>query len=60
MAVWEYDIGLATHDSLREGWTVHHWTRVVVVADTELDARLMACQVAACGGWMPTVALLRL
>lgn len=57
---WEFDIGVSTHDLLRDGVTVRHWTRVHVAAGSYAEARLIACQMAACGGWMPTADLLRL
>ena len=58
MIEWEFDVGVTTHDLLREGVTVRHYTRVTVVAEHYTVARLTACQVAACGGWMPTEATL--
>lgn len=59
MSEWEFDIGVSTHDLLREGVVVRHYTRVSVSAETYVEARLVACQLAAAGGWMPTEALLR-
>lgn len=59
MQEWEFDVGVSTHDLLKEGVTVRHYTRVNVAAETHAEARLIACQLAACGGWMPTEALLR-
>lgn len=58
MNVWEFDVGVTTHDLLRVGVTVRHYTRVSVFAQSFTEARLIACQLAACGGWMPTEALL--
>lgn len=60
LSVWSYDVAVSTHEDLREGWLVHHWTRVTVAAESESEARLIACQMAACGGWMPTKVMLRL
>lgn len=53
--IYEFDVGVSTHDLLREGCTVHHYTRVEVVADTLAEAQDIAAAMAACGGWMPTV-----
>lgn len=59
MSVWEFDVGVSNHDLLKDGVTVRHYTRVTVAAETYTEARLVACQLAACGGWMPTEALAR-
>lgn len=59
MSEWEFDVGVSNHDLLREGVVVRHYTRVNVTAETYTEARLVACQLAAAGGWMPTEALLR-
>lgn len=58
--VWEFDVGVSTHDFLREGIVVHHYTRVTVAAATYPSAVAIAGEMAACGGWMPTEALVRL
>jgi hypothetical protein len=55
---WEFDVGVSTHDLLKQGVTVRHYTRVSVAASSYVEARLVACQLAACGGWMPTEAAL--
>lgn len=59
MSVWEFDVGVSTHDLLKQGVIVRHYTRVSVDAETYTEARQVACQLAACGGWMPTEALPR-
>lgn len=59
MHVWEFDVGVSNHDLLKEGVIVRHYTRVSVAAESYTEARLVACQLAAAGGWMPTEALLR-
>lgn len=59
MSEWEFDVGVSNHDLLREGVIVRHYTRVSVAAESYTEARLVACQLAAAGGWMPTEALLR-
>lgn len=58
MSEWEFDVGVSNHDLLKEGVVVRHYTRVSVWAETYAEARLIACQVAAAGGWMPTESLL--
>jgi len=55
---WEFDVGVSTHDLLRQGVVVRHYTRVTVSAESYTKARLIACQLSACGGWMPTEATL--
>ena len=59
MNEWEFDVGVSTHDLLKEGVVVRHYTRVSVSAKSYVEARLVACQLAAAGGWMPTEALPR-
>jgi hypothetical protein len=58
--VFEFDVGVSTHDALKSGVAVHHWTRVTVAADSRDEAALVAAQVASCGGWMPTDTLDRI
>lgn len=58
MQEWEFDVGVSTHDLLKEGVVVRHYTRVSVGASSYVEARLIACQLAASGGWMPTEATL--
>lgn len=58
MNEWEFDVGVSTHDLLKEGVTVRHYTRVIVAAESYTVAQVIACQMAACGGWMPTEAVL--
>lgn len=60
METWEFDVGVSTHDLLKNGIVVHHWTLVHVAAPNHLEARLIACQMAAAGGWMPTDVLTRI
>ena len=55
--VWEFDVGVSTHDLLRIGCIVHHYTRVEVAARTLAEAQDTAAALAACGGWMPTVTI---
>lgn len=54
MNEWEFDVSVSNHDLLKEGVVVRHYTRVSVWAETYVEARLVACQLAACGSWMPT------
>lgn len=60
MNEWEFDVGVSTHDLLKVGITVAHYTRVQVVAETHLEASLIALEMASAGGWMPTDILVRL
>lgn len=53
-AVWEFDVGVSTHDRLRRGETVAAVRRVVVAEDTYDGAALLACQIAAADGVIPT------
>lgn len=52
--VWSFYAGVSTHDLLRQGVTVRHYTRVTVAASTFAEAQDTAACMAACGGWMPT------
>lgn len=52
--VWDFYVGVSTHDLLKEGITVHHYTYVQVAARTYAEAQDIAAAMAACGGWMPT------
>lgn len=52
--VWTVDVETATHDDLREGKTVTQISRVQVIAPDETEAKLVACQMAARDGRMPT------
>ena len=49
-------VATATHDDLANGLTAARYHRVDVLADTDTDATLIACQIAACHGGMPTCA----
>lgn len=60
MSTYEFDVGVSTHDWLRAGVTIHHWTTVEVAAASRNEAALIAAQVASCGGWMPTATLDRI
>jgi hypothetical protein len=54
MSVWEFEVGVTTHDDLKRGVTLRHWTRVSAEGRTRDDAALVALQTASCGGWIPT------
>lgn len=60
LVVWEFDVGVSTHDLLKLGITVHHYTRVQVAEDDHRTAGLIALEMAACGGLMPTALLDRI
>lgn len=52
--VWSFYVGVSTHELLRAGVTVSHYTKVTVSAVTFAEAQDTAACMAACGGWMPT------
>lgn len=58
-STWVVDVETATHDDLREGETVTRVSRVQVLALDETEAMLVACQMAATDGRMPTRATVR-
>lgn len=51
---WDFYVGVSTHDLLKRGITVRHYTYVQVAARTYAEAQDIAVAMAACGGWMPT------
>lgn len=53
------DVETATHDDLKEGNTATRYSRVRVLAGDEDEAKLVACQMAATDGRMPTRATVR-
>lgn len=54
-SVYEFYVGVTTHALLRRGITVSHYTHVTVAASSHVQATCVAAEMAACGGWMPTV-----
>ena len=52
--VWTVDVETATHDDLKVGNTTTSISRVQVLAPDETEAKLVACQMAATGGRIPT------
>jgi hypothetical protein len=54
------EVSSASHDDLRRGCVESRRTRVVVWADGDVDAVLLACQIAHCtaAGRVPTGAVL--
>lgn len=58
MSVWEFDVGVTTHEQLRRGVLVDHYVLVRVEAPSYLEASLTAIQMAWCVGYA-TVCLLR-
>lgn len=56
MLTFTVTVTTATHDDLARGITDATYHRVDVLADTDTDALLAACQIAACHGAMPTCA----
>lgn len=49
MSVWEFDVGVTTHEDLKEGCTVLWWFNTRVEADTYMEASLVAAQMAHVG-----------
>jgi hypothetical protein len=56
---WTVDVETATHDELKEGKTATRISRVQVVAPDEIEAKLVACQMATHGDRVPTRATVR-
>lgn len=52
MSVWEFDVGVTTHDALKEGCTVLWWLNTRVWADSYAEASLIAAQMGACHGYV--------
>lgn len=44
--LWEFDVGITTHDGLKAGITVEYYTWVQVWADDFYEASLLAAQMA--------------
>lgn len=53
MEVFTYDVAISTHDLLRQGITEAAHSHIVVAAEDDDEASLIALQMAACHG-MPT------
>lgn len=51
MAVYEFDVGITTHELLQEGVLVAQWIPVQVEAPSWVDASLLAIQIAGCHGY---------
>ena len=54
MDVFTVDVSFSTHDMLKDGVTCFSTSRVRVLAVSGDDASLIACQMVAARGWMPT------
>lgn len=59
MTVWEFDVGITTHELLRQGVVVDQWINIRVASDSYLDASCAAIQMGMCHGYA-TECLLRL
>lgn len=59
MTVWEFDVGVTTHELLHAGVLVDQWLNIRVAADSWLDASRTAIQMGMCHGYA-TECLLRL
>lgn len=55
MCVWEFDVGVTTHEALKEGHTVLWWFNTRVLADSYMEASLTAAQMGACHGYVTEV-----
>lgn len=51
--MFSYDVAISSHDLLKRGITEAAHIHVVVTAEDDTEAALIACQMAACHG-MPT------
>lgn len=59
MPAYRVEVATASHDDLHAGYVETRLSMVSVSADSDTDAVLIACQMAACtSGAMPTRALL--
>ncbi|MGW3992382.1 hypothetical protein ACWEF6_02730 [Amycolatopsis sp. NPDC004772] len=59
MSVWEFDVGVTTHEQLQGGVLVDHYVRVQVAADGYLEASELAIQMGFVVGYA-TECLLRI
>jgi len=50
--IYEFDVGITTHDLLKGGAVVDTWINVQVENDCPVDAALMASQMGACHGYV--------
>jgi hypothetical protein len=46
LQVFNFDVGVTTHDLLKQGVTVDHYRRVVVAAEDYTETAVIACQMA--------------
>ncbi|PXY20839.1 hypothetical protein [Prauserella muralis] len=51
MSEWAFDVGVSSHELLREGVTVGQWVRVEVAAESYLEAAEVAIQMAGVVGY---------
>lgn len=59
MFEWEFDVAVTSKDLAKQGILVHHWRWVQVSALDYPTARLIALEMAAIDGAMPTETRLR-
>lgn len=52
MPVFEFDIGVSSHERLREHVIVDHWMRTTVEAPNVVEASEMAIQMGMCRGYV--------
>lgn len=60
MTVFSFDVGVTTHDLMKQGVLVSHYRRVVVADDDHTSAAITACQMAALHGGYVTECLTRI
>jgi len=51
VAIYEFDVGITTHELLQEGVLVAQWILVQVEAPSWVDASCLAIQFAGCHGY---------
>lgn len=52
---WEFDVGVTTHDLLKKGVCVAQWVRVVVWAESAMEAHVIAGQIVGCHGYVTEI-----
>ncbi len=55
MSVWEFDVGVTTHELLQKGVTVAQWVRVHVWSDDAIEAHIIAGQIVGCHGYVTEI-----
>lgn len=55
MEIWEFDVGVTTHEWLQRGVTVLQWVRVRVWSDSAMEAHVLAGQIVGCHGYVTAI-----